>query len=88
MPAFLTAQEAADVLRVSMSTIARWRSTGRLPFQRVGVNGVRFRLEHVTALVTEGTPSPAAPQKSWQATRHRDSDELPSQLMKPIRRVA
>jgi excisionase family DNA binding protein len=88
MPSFLTTREAADLLKVSEKTIQRARSSGKLPFQKLGVNGVRFRREHVEALLSDGTPS-AAPAKSWTATRiTRDSDELPEQLRRqPSRRA-
>jgi excisionase family DNA binding protein len=77
MPDLLTQREAADLLRCSERQIARYRASGRLPFQKLD-NGVRIRRQHAEALLS--TPvQPAA--KSWQATRWtRDAQELPESL--------
>jgi excisionase family DNA binding protein len=87
-PVFYTQKEASEYLRCSESTIKRARQRGALPFQKLG-DHVKIRKEHLDALLTEPPPEAPAPQRSWQATRHeRDSDELPSQLTKPVRRAA
>jgi excisionase family DNA binding protein len=87
MPSFLTIREASELLRCSESTIQRMRASGKLAFQRLGSNGVRFRLEHVLALM-EPQPT-AAPAKSWTATRWTpDAQELPPSILRaPSRRA-
>jgi excisionase family DNA binding protein len=80
-PAFLTIREAADLLRVSESTIQRYRASGKLAFQKLGVNGVRFRRELVLALLEPGAAE--EPAKSWT----RDAQELPRVFLRPIRRA-
>jgi excisionase family DNA binding protein len=88
MPDFITSKEAAEFLRVSEKTIARFRARGELPFQKVG-SGVRYRLEHVKALLHPGE-SRQAPVKSWTQTRHvtEDAAELPASILRPARRAA
>lgn len=54
----LTAQQTSEYLRVPVSTLAVWRSTGRvhLPFSKAG-RAVRYRREDVAAfLASSGTP--------------------------------
>ena len=82
---FLNQREAADLLRVSERTIKRYRASGELPFLKVG-NGVRFRREHLERLMKPGMPTAAVPPRSWIHTRHRDADELPANLLRPVRR--
>jgi excisionase family DNA binding protein len=88
MPAFLTIKEAAELLRCSESSIQRMRASGRLPFQKLGSNGVRFRKEHVEAMLS-APAQPASPARSWQATKWTsDAAELPpSILRRPSRRA-
>jgi excisionase family DNA binding protein len=87
MPVFYTQKEAAEYLRCSEKTIQRHRSKGALPYQRLN-DHVKIRKEHLDALLTEPPPPATSPQRSWQVTRHeRDSDELPSQLMRPVRKA-
>jgi excisionase family DNA binding protein len=51
LPALLTAQEVADALRVHVTTIYRWASTGVLESLVVGET-VRFRRSDVEALLS------------------------------------
>jgi excisionase family DNA binding protein len=53
-PSLLTPREAAAFLQVPLSTLAVWRSTGRvrLPFVKVG-NHVRYRPEDVERFVAD-----------------------------------
>jgi excisionase family DNA binding protein len=83
-PEFLSTREAADLLRVTERSILNFRQRGRLPFMKMESGAVRFRREHVLALM-EPQPN-TAPAKSWQATRYRDSDELPPGLLRPVRK--
>jgi excisionase family DNA binding protein len=86
MPSFLTIREAAELLRCSESTIQRMRASGRLAFQKLGGNGIRFRREHVEAMLSPATVELA---KSWQATRWTsDAQELPPALLRPVRKSA
>jgi putative molybdopterin biosynthesis protein len=86
MPSYLTQREAADLLRVSERQISRDRASGRLPFLKLGGN-VRFRREHVEAMLSPATVQPTAP-KSWTVTRQSaDSAELPPGLLRPARRA-
>jgi excisionase family DNA binding protein len=85
MPSFLTIREAAELLRCSESSIQRMRSSGRLPFMKLGDNSVRFRREAVEAMLKDATP--VAP-KSWAHTRITpDASELPFGIRRPFRRA-
>jgi excisionase family DNA binding protein len=89
MPSFLTIKEAAELLRCSESSISRMRSSGKLPFQKLGSNGVRFRKEHVEAMLS-APAQPAAPAKSWTSTKwtSEDAKELPASILRaPSRRA-
>jgi excisionase family DNA binding protein len=85
----LTQREAADLLRCSERQISRHRASGKLAFMKLGGN-IRFHRRNVEALLSEGTPSPAAqPARSWQATRWTaDAKELPAGLLRPTGRAA
>jgi excisionase family DNA binding protein len=85
---FLSTREAADLLRVTERSILNFRKRGRLPFAKMESGAVRFRREHVLALM-EDQPAPPAP-KSWQATRQTDDDLglPPMAMLRPARRVA
>jgi excisionase family DNA binding protein len=86
---FLSTREAADLLRVTERSILNFRQRGRLPFMKMDSGAVRFRREHVLALM-EAQPT-VAPAKSWQATRWTSdySKELPASITRaPIRRAA
>jgi len=48
---FLTAREAAEVLRIQPRTLAHWQKLGRLQPMRISGRGVRFRKEDIIALV-------------------------------------
>lgn len=87
MPSFLTIREAAELLRCSESSIQRMRSSGKLAFQRLGSNGVRFRREHVEALLSPANVPPA--QRSYTHTRiTEDASELPPGLLRQHRKAA
>ena len=49
-PEFLTVQETADALRISIRTVYRWLAAGRLPAVRVG-NVTRIRRVDLDAFV-------------------------------------
>jgi excisionase family DNA binding protein len=49
--AYLTTDEAAELLRVHPRSLWNWRREGRLPSLRLAGRGVRFRREHVLALL-------------------------------------
>jgi excisionase family DNA binding protein len=83
-PEFLSTREAADLLRVTERSILNFRKRGRLPFAKLDSGAVRFRREHVLALMED---QPQLPAKSWIASRHRDSDELPPGLLRPVRKA-
>jgi excisionase family DNA binding protein len=86
-PDFLTTSEAASLLRCSEKSIQRARASGKLPFQKLGSNGVRFRREHVEALLSPATVPP--PQRSFIHTRITDdAAELPPAYLRPLRRSA
>jgi len=46
----LKAQEVADYVKVSVSTVWRWKTEGKLPFIKVG-NVVRFKAEEVDKFI-------------------------------------
>jgi excisionase family DNA binding protein len=54
----MTRREVADLLRVSVETVDRWRRRGRLPGVQVvaGRGAVRFRAEDVEALLEPEAP--------------------------------
>lgn len=87
-PEFLSTREAADLLRVTERSILNFRQRGRLPFMKMESGAVRFRREHVLALME---PQPTVtPAKSWQATRHdmsEDAAELPPGLLRRHRKA-
>ena len=52
----LTMREAAELLKVSEGTVARWLKQGRLPGYRVGPRAVRVRREDVERLAEPVAP--------------------------------
>jgi excisionase family DNA binding protein len=57
-PALLTPQQVAELLQVPQTTLAVWRSTGRvkLRFVKIG-RAVRYPADDVHALMRDGAPS-------------------------------
>lgn len=55
MAKFLTAQEAADYLRVHVATVLRWCKAGKLPAFRIGREW-RIREADLEQLVLAGGP--------------------------------
>jgi excisionase family DNA binding protein len=51
MPAVLTTAEVAEIFRVHPNTVWGWRLAGKLPAFRTPGRGIRFRREHVEALL-------------------------------------
>jgi excisionase family DNA binding protein len=51
IPVYLSLEEAADCLSVSVKTIRRWIAAGTLPAYRCGKRAIRIRLEDL-----EGAP--------------------------------
>jgi excisionase family DNA binding protein len=51
MPALLTTDEVAAILRVNRRTIVRWTAHGRLHRVELGARTVRYRAEDVAALI-------------------------------------
>jgi excisionase family DNA binding protein len=87
---WLTGKEAAEVLKLTVRSIEKHRAAGRLPFWKSDTGSMRYRRQHVEALLKPGTPSAAAaPQKSWAATRWTsDAQELPDSIKRaPSRRA-
>ena len=86
-PEFLSTREAADLLRVTERSILNFRKRGCLPFMKLDSGAVRFRRDHLLALM-EDQPT-AAPQKSWTHTRiSNDSSELPPSILRAPSRKA
>lgn len=54
-PDLMTAQEVADALRVSLSTVSRMVQNGTLRAIRIGSRGLRFRSDDIAALINEAT---------------------------------
>jgi excisionase family DNA binding protein len=87
---WLTGKEAASLLNLTVRSIENHRAAGRLPFMKTETGSVRYRRQHVEALLKPGAPSPVAPGKSWTATRwtSEDARELPNSLTRaPSRRA-
>jgi excisionase family DNA binding protein len=88
---WLTGKEAAEVLKLTVRSIEKHRAAGRLPFWKSATGSVRYRRQHVEALLKPATPTAAAaPVKSWTATRwtSNDASELPSSLTRAPSRKA
>jgi excisionase family DNA binding protein len=49
---FLTAREAAEVLRIQPRTLAHWQKLGRLTPLRISGRGIRFKREEILGLIT------------------------------------
>lgn len=63
MPRLIAARELAALLQVSMRTLWRWRSTGRV-IQPIRIGGAtRWRLEEVESWISQGCPSPMGDQQ-------------------------
>lgn len=56
---WMTAEDVAEYLKVSLSTVHRWRRAGSLPSYKAG-NVRRFRQADVDALLTASGPGDAA----------------------------
>ena len=41
--------QLADYFKVTTRTIANWRASGRIPFQRINARVIRYRLSQVEA---------------------------------------
>jgi excisionase family DNA binding protein len=50
----LTRREAAERLRISLSTLERWERTGRLTPTRLSPGVVRYRRADIERLIEEG----------------------------------
>lgn len=59
----LTPEQAAQLLSLSVKTLATWRSTGRhaLPFIRCGAR-IRYQRAELVAWLTDRRHTPASPQ--------------------------
>jgi len=49
MPIYLSLEDAADSMSVSVKTIRRWIAAGDLPAYRCGKRAIRIRLEDLEA---------------------------------------
>ncbi len=54
MPILLTVPEVADIFRVSKKTVFYWRETGKLRATKTPGRGIRFKREHIEALLNAG----------------------------------
>ena len=53
-PALLTPEQAAEFLQVPVSTLAVWRSTGRVPLPYLKVGGrVRYRKDDIDCFLLQ-----------------------------------
>jgi hypothetical protein len=57
MPDLVSQVEAAAILGVSESKVARLRSTGRLAYLKLENGSIRLHRAHVQAMATRPTPS-------------------------------
>ena len=75
MPAWLTIREAADYLKVNVSTIYRWCDEGRLPFYELeSGGGRRFKQDDLDALLR--TASPVRAHAIIQGLTRDDEEKL------------
>lgn len=49
VPVYLSLEEAADCMSVSVKTIRRWIAAGSIPAYRCGQRAIRIRLEDLEA---------------------------------------
>ena len=49
IPVYLSLEEAAEVMSVSVKTIRRWIAAGTLPAYRCGKRAIRIKLEDLEA---------------------------------------
>ena len=49
VPVYLSLEEAAEAMSVSVKTIRRWIAAGTLPAYRCGTRAIRIRLEDLEA---------------------------------------
>ena len=49
VPVYLSLEDAAEVMSVSVKTIRRWIAAGTLPAYRCGKRAIRIRLEDLQA---------------------------------------
>lgn len=56
LPTYLTTQEVCKLLRISTTTLWKWRKKGRLACHKMGAR-VRYKSEDVLALLETITPS-------------------------------
>ena len=49
-PAFLSLEEAADCMSVSVKTIRRWIAAGTIPAYRCGKRAIRIKVEDLEAV--------------------------------------
>ena len=68
IPVYLSLEEAAEAMSVSVKTIRRWIAAGTLPAYRCGKRAIRIKLEDLEA-------APSADPLS--AMVMRQTDELP-----------
>ena len=58
-PAVLTAEEVADLFRVSVHTVRRWCRESKVPHMKIG-GSFRFRQDTIDALMAEAAPEKVA----------------------------
>ena len=88
---WLTGKEAAAVLKLTVRTIEKIRTAGRLPYWKSDTGSVRYRRQHVEALLKPAAVATVTVAgKSWTAVRITpDASELPEQIRRePSRRAA
>jgi excisionase family DNA binding protein len=51
VPSILTVPEVADIFRVCPKTVFGWQRSGKLPAIRTPGRGIRFKREHVDAIL-------------------------------------
>ena len=52
-PRLYTPKEVASLMRVSLPTVRRWTSAGKLPYLKIE-GGIRYRAQDLTAFIERG----------------------------------
>jgi predicted site-specific integrase-resolvase len=82
MTDLVSQSEAAELLGVNASVVAKFRANGRLAFVKLASGAIRIHRAHAVALAK--ILSAPRPTKATRITA--DAQELPASILRPIRK--